>query len=310
MTGTSPIPYSAERPRQALRAIPGGKTGGDVFAMLRDLLRQDLDPGDLRNRDVAYLKGLSRLLYAVGVRYFRAEAEGLENLPTSGQFIAVGNHSGAPLMPDVAVLAAWWVLEMGLDHPSYLMVHDFPFRIPVLKNFMAKIGALPANRENAERVLRSGARLVCFPGGELDCLRSFRDRNRVNLYGRAGFVKLAYKYGVPIVPFVNVGGHEVYFTLFSSQRLARWTGLARFARVKTVPVNLCLPWGLWLTGFLPYLPLPSKLVYKVGEPIVLGHAPELADDPEAVQRGYDRVTGVMQDMMDDLARRRRFPVIG
>jgi len=253
---------------------------------------------------------VSRLLYAVGVRYFRAECEGVENLPTSGQFIAVGNHSGAPLMPDVAVLGAWWALEMGLDHPSYLMVHDFPFRIPVLRNFMAKIGAMPASRENAERVLRSGARLVCFPGGELDCLRSFRDRNRVNLYGRTGFVKLAYKYGVPIVPFVNIGGHEVYCTLFSSQRLARWTGLARFARVKTVPVNLGLPWGLWVTGFIPYLPLPSKLVYKVGEPIELEHAPELADDPDAVQRAYDRVTGVMQDMMDDLARRRRFPVIG
>ncbi len=77
-----------------------------------------------------------------------------------------------------------------------------------------------------------------------------------------------------------------------------------------MPVNLGLPWGLWVTGFVPYLPLPSKLVYKVGEPIELEHAPELADDPDAVQRAYDRVTGVMQDMMDDLARRRRFPVIG
>ena len=310
MTSRFAIRYPAEPLRQVPPASPATTTSDDVLAKLRDLFRRDLDPSDMRNRDVTCLKVLARLFYAVGVRYFRAECEGLENLPTRGQFIGVGNHSGAPLLPDVAILAAWWALEMGLDHPSYLMVHDFPFRIPVLRNFLSKIGAMPASRENAERVLRSGARLLCFPGGELDCLRSFRDRNRVHLYGRTGFVKLAYKYGVPIVPFVNIGGHEVYFTLFSSQRLARWTGLARFARVKTVPVNLGLPWGLWVTGFIPYLPLPSKLVYKVGEPIELEHAPELADDPDAVQRAYDRVTGVMQDMMDDLARRRRFPVIG
>jgi len=62
---------------------------------------------------------------------------------------------------------------------------------------------------------------------------------------------------------------------------------------------------------VPPLPAASlKLVYKVGEPIELEHAPELADDPVAVQRAYDRVTGVMQEMMDDLAGRRRFPVIG
>src|SRR2546428_8224237 len=203
--------------------------------MLLDLFRRDLEPCDLRNRDVAYIKVVSRLLYAVGVRYFRAECEGVENLPTSGQFIAVGNHSGAPLLPDVAVLGAWWALEMGLDHPSYLMVHDFPFRIPVLRNFMAKIGAMPASRENAERVLRSGARLVCFPAGELDCLRSFRDRNRVNLYGRTGFVKLAYKYGVPIVPFVNIGGRAGSLPPFSNPRLAPGSRPARLPPLDHLP---------------------------------------------------------------------------
>src|SRR5262249_48682303 len=235
---------------------------------------------------------------------------GLEHVPIDGQYIGVGNHGGAPLLPDVVCLCAWWVLEMGLDRPTYIMVHDFPFRIPVLRNLMCRVGAMPASRENAERVLGSGASMLCFPGGELDCLRSFRDRNRVMLYGRTGFVKLAFKYGVPIVPFVNIGGHEVYFTLFSSQRLARWTGLEKFARVKSVPLILGLPWGLWFTGFLPYLPLPSKLVYKVGEPIRVQHDPDRANDRDAVQRVYRQVTEVMQEMLDDLASRRRFPVIG
>jgi hypothetical protein len=80
--------------------------------------------------------------------------------------------------------------------------------------------------------------------------------------------------------------------------------------VKTVPLILGLPWGLWFTGFVPYVPLPSKFVYKVGKPIHLEHDPDLANDQDAVERAYRQVTDVMQDMVDDLARRRRFPVIG
>jgi len=115
---------------------------------------------------------------------------------------------------------------------------------------------------------------------------------------------------VPILPVVDVGGHEVYFTLLSSERLARWTGMSRWTRVKTVPVNVGLPWGVWMTGFLPYLPLPAKFVYRVGEPIELGHDPDAARDERAVRSACERVRGIMQEMLDDLAQRRRLPVFG
>jgi 1-acyl-sn-glycerol-3-phosphate acyltransferase len=283
---------------------------GGLGHVLAALLEPGVDPADLRSRDVVLMRTLAPALWAFCERYFRVQAEGLEHIPTGGSYIAVGNHGGAPLLPDVCTLCAWWAVHVGVDHPTYIMVHDFPFRVPLVGNLLARIGALPACRENAERVLDSGANLLCFPGGEFDCQRSFRDRNRVDLLGRTGFVELAFTYGVPIVPFVNVGGHEVYFTLFSSRALARWSGLEHFARIKTVPLIAGLPWGLWLTSFVPYLPLPAKFVYRVGAPIHVEHDPERARDRDAVGRVYRRVTGVMQDMMDDLARRRRFPVLG
>jgi 1-acyl-sn-glycerol-3-phosphate acyltransferase len=179
-----------------------------------------------------------------------------------------------------------------------------------VNNVLMKIGGLRASPEAAERALAAGAGVLIYPGGELDALKSFRSRNTVDLHGRTGFIKLAFRLGVPILPFVNIGGHEVYFTLFSSRALARWSGLEWLTRVKTVPVIAGLPWGLWCTGFVPYLPLPAKLNYKVGSPIHLEHDPALADDPEAVQAVYRRVTRVMQEMLDELASRRRFPVIG
>jgi 1-acyl-sn-glycerol-3-phosphate acyltransferase len=302
---TSARPAPIEQPAPGLRM-----SDADLLGVLRGIMGPALDPTDLSTRDVAFIRKLAPILYAIGMRYFRAEGEGLELVPTTGSFIAVGNHSGAPLLPDVVLLGGWWAMEMGVENPSYIMVHDFPFRIPLLRNLLAKAGAIPASRRNAERVLSAGARLLCFPGGDVDCMRSFRDRHRIDFQGHTGFVELAFKYGIPILPFVNVGGNEVYVTLFSGRGLARWTGLDRLTRVKAIPLTAGLPWGLWLTGFVPYLPLPAKFVYKVGAPIHLEHDPDRANDRDAVQAAYRRVTGVMQDMCDDLARRRRFPVIG
>lgn len=152
--------------------------------------------------------------------------------------------------------------------------------------------------------------LAILPGGDTEALRSFRNRNRVDLRGHTFFVELALRHGVPVVPVVNVGGHEVYFTLLSSRRLARWSGIERLTRVKTLPVHLGLPWGWWLGGFLPYLPLPSKISYRVGQPIYFSQDPELARDADYLRKWTDEIGDSMQAMVDGLAAKRRFPVIG
>jgi 1-acyl-sn-glycerol-3-phosphate acyltransferase len=282
----------------------------DAVTWALDLLNPSLDPSDPDNRDPEFLRAIAPFFYAIGRHYFRAEGEGLEHIPAAGPYISVGNHSGAPLLPDVWVMGAWWCIERGVERPTYIMVHDFPFRIPVIRNLLAKVGGMPACQANAEKVLGRGAGLLVYPGGDLDCLRSFRNRNRVDLQGSTGFVELAFRHGLPIVPFVCIGGQEVYFPIWSSRFLARVSGLERLTRVHTVPLILGLPWGLWLTGFVPYLPLPSKFVYRVGPPIVCPRDPDRARDRHAVRRVYDRVVDTMQGMLDDLACRRRFPVLG
>jgi hypothetical protein len=67
---------------------------------------------------------------------------------------------------------------------------------------------------------------------------------------------------------------------------------------------------VWLTGFLPYLPLPAKVSFMVAKPLAFPRRPELAGNPDAVQRGFVKVGDAMQGMLDQLAARRRLPVIG
>lgn len=261
-------------------------------------------------RDATFIRRRALPALAAWRRWFRAEAHGLEHLPRRGPCIVVANHNGGPLLPDCFVMLSYWWETVGTERPAYGLVHDAALRMPGVGAILRRLGGIPASRENGCRVLDAGAPLLLFPGGDLDCLKSFWRRHTIDFHGRTGFVELALTHGVPIVPVVNAGGHEIYVTLFSSPRLARWTGLARFTRVKTLPVNLGLPWGLWANPFLPFVPLPAKFTYRVGPPIFLGWDPEAAADPRAVRAAADRVRRTMQAMLDDLVARRRLPVIG
>lgn len=279
--------------------------------LLRVLLDEEPAPDDPDALDPEFIRRFA--LPAVTIlrdRYFRAEIEGIEHVPRDGPLMVVSNHSGGPVLPDCWVMLSYYWSHFGFERPGYCMVHDVAFRAPLFGTWVNKIGGLRASRENAEKVLDRGGLLLVFPGGELDCYRSFAQRNQVDLFGRKGFVRLAMQRGVPTLPVVNVGGHETAFILGSGRRLARWTGLAQWTRVKTLPITVGLPWGIWPTGFLPFLPLPAKFSYKVGKPFEFRRDAGLHEDEAAVERAYGAIVNTMQDMVDDLASRRRLPVIG
>jgi 1-acyl-sn-glycerol-3-phosphate acyltransferase len=266
---------------------------------------------DLSLRDPEFIRDWAvPVLDAVSTYYFRTSFQDVHNVPRQGPFIAIGNHGGGPLLPDVFMMAARWWKLFGVETPAYVMVHDIAFRVPAVRDVLLRLGALPASRENASAVLESGGVVLAFPGGELEAQRSFRERDRIDFRGRVGFIELALEWGVPILPVVNVGGHEVYFTLFSSRLLARLTGLRRFTGIKTLPVNLGLPWGIWATSFLPYVPFPAKISYRVGKPIQVPEDPALARDRLYVRTLYTEITSTMQTMLDELSAERRTPVLG
>jgi hypothetical protein len=109
------------------------------------------------------------------------------------------------------------------------------------------------------------------------------------------------------VPIVSVGGQETAIFLSHGDRLARLLRLDKLLRLKTLPVNLSLPWIVNIGDFLGHLPLPAKITVQVLEPIDLRERYGAAPD---VDRIYDDITSLMQDELDELAAERRLPVVG
>jgi 1-acyl-sn-glycerol-3-phosphate acyltransferase len=206
---------------------------------------------------------------------------------------------------DVPVIAVAFFDHFGADRPLYVLAHDMLF-LGQGKELFSRVGFLPANRRNAQAVLRSGGTTIVFPGGDHEVFRPSLQANRIDFDGRTGYVRTALEAGVPIVPVVSIGGHEAFLFLWRGELLARLLRLEKLLRTRYAPLTFGFPFGFSM-GFPPNLPLPAKIQTRVLDPIDV--RAEFGDEPDVAE--VDRaVRGRMQDALDELARNRRFPVLG
>jgi 1-acyl-sn-glycerol-3-phosphate acyltransferase len=236
---------------------------------------------------------LLRLLYD---RWFRTELLGAAHLPTYGPALLVANHSGTialdALMLAVGVHDA--VTGTGGGRHLRLLGADFVFRAPVMSELARKSGGTLACHPDAERMLRAGELVGVFPEGLKGVGKHYRDRYRLQRFGRGGFVSAALRTGAPIIPVAIVGAEEIYPKIGEIPPLARLLGIPYF------PVTPTFPW----LGPLGLIPLPSKWLIEAGEPIDTTPWAGQADDPLTVLNLADQVREIIQQSLHRLLARR------
>jgi 1-acyl-sn-glycerol-3-phosphate acyltransferase len=228
---------------------------------------------------------LFEFLYDV---WWRVKSVGLENVPAQGRAMLVANHAGSLFPFDASMMAA----AIRKHHPAprwpRFMVLDWAFVLPFLSAFMRRAGGVPANPDNATRLLEHDHLVMVFPEGVKGTGKPFSERYRLQRFGRGGFVEVAVRTGSPIVPVAVVGSEEIYPKLGDSEALARLVG-APF-----VPITPTFPW----LGLLGLVPLPSRWRIEFGEPIDLSdHPPEAASDRQLVFDLSERVREVIQQKL-------------
>jgi 1-acyl-sn-glycerol-3-phosphate acyltransferase len=240
--------------------------------------------------------------------WFRMEMEGWDRLPEPPALL-VGIHTGAPFVWDAWTVGVQWWRRFGAERVLHGTAHDALMAAPLIGGYFRKMGVLPAAPDSITAALAAGHDVALWPGGEVDSLRPWTERDKAVLGGRTGFVKLAIRSGVPIVPIATVGGADSMPVLVRGRRLARWLQLDKVARLKMFPIAVSAPWGIG-PAMLPEIPLPTKIRTAFLEPIEVDSNPDRASDDEYVQAKYEEVRASIQTGMDALARRRRFPVFG
>ncbi len=237
-------------------------------------------------------------LFERALRWFSPEVRGIEHVPATGPALVVGNHSGVNLMPDAAALSAALARHRGIDEPTYSLAYDALFAVPGLDSTLRRSGILPASPANAEAALDEGAAVVVYPGGDWEACRPWTERRRVELHDHTGFVRIALRKGVPVIPAVAHGGHEALFVLTRGDRLAHAIGLDRF-RINVLPVLLGIPFGL-APAPVPTVPFPTKVTVELLEPLDWSAWYGRDDDPQVVRRCYEETVAVLQQGLDRL----------
>ncbi|HEX8862408.1 MAG TPA: lysophospholipid acyltransferase family protein [Actinomycetes bacterium] len=227
---------------------------------------------------------LAPILRPLYQRWWRVRTVGMEHVPSSGPALVVGNHAGA--LPFDAMMVA---LAIHDEHPAHrilrMLAADLAFTLPLIAPLARKSGNTLACEEDARRLLEAGELVGVWPEGYKGLGKPFRERYRLQRFGRGGFVELALRTGTPIVPVAVVGSEEIYPMVGNLKRLGRLLGLPYLPVTPTFP----------LLGPLGAVPLPSRWLIEFCPPIeTASYGPEAALDPMVIFDLTDQVRDIIQ----------------
>jgi 1-acyl-sn-glycerol-3-phosphate acyltransferase len=262
--------------------------------------------GNLDDRDTDAMREMLPGMWLLASAWFRPDIRGLERVPPDGPVLIVGNHTGGANSPEVLIMQLAFSAYFGVERPHYQLAHRMVLNSPV-GSVVRRFGTVEADPANAEAALDVGAMVTVFPGGDYEVFRPSWESAKVDFGGRTGFLRLALRKNVPIVPMVTLGGQETALFLSRGERLARLTGAARVMRLKTLPIVVGFPFGLSVGGFPPLVPLPAKVTMELLEPIDL--RARYGADPD-VDEIYRDLMATMQTTLTGLQHERRLPVLG
>ncbi|MGD1856226.1 MAG: lysophospholipid acyltransferase family protein [Leptolyngbyaceae cyanobacterium] len=237
--------------------------------------------------------------------YFHTRTDGWHHVPQQALF--VGSHNGGLAAPDLLMLMVDWFRRFGYERPMYGLMHPKVWQVnAALGQLGARCGAVPARPRFAIAALQRGASVLVFPGGAQDVFRTYQQRHQIQLAGRTGFIKLALREQVPIVPVVSKGAHDTLIVLDDCYEQVKWLhqqGLLPWFKgidPEVFPIYLGLPWGIGV-GPLPHIPWPQQIYTRVCAPIVFERTGRAAaKDSRYVQQCYRQVVTQMQQNLDQL----------
>jgi 1-acyl-sn-glycerol-3-phosphate acyltransferase len=266
-----------------------------------------IKPGwSLEERDRNFIQSLIPTLGLLYQYYFRVQTSGWNHIPVDGKVLLVGSHNGGLAAPDTSMMMYDWFCRFGVERPVYGLMHPKVWQgAPELAQLAVKMGAIVAHPKMAKAAFRQGASVLVYPGGIQDAFRPYSMRHQIHLAGRKGFIKLALREKVPIIPVISTGAHDTLVILADlykfMEQLNRW-GMPWLLGIdpEVFPIYLGLPWGLGI-GPLPNIPFPVKMHTRVCPPIIFAeYGKKAACDRVYVNACYDMVVKQMQQELDGL----------
>ena len=246
-----------------------------------------------------HMREIARMVYGPLYRsWHRVEWEGLDKVPTEGGALLVSNHAGAIPADAPAIMHG---IETELGRPVYGLADEMFKRMPVVGTMWSRVGGVLAHPDNAYRLLREQEQLaLVFPEGTKGTGKTYGERYQLRRFGRGGFVQIAMRAGVPVVPIAVVGSEEAMPILWKSPQLAKLLG------VPYLPITANMLAFAPLGPLGAALTLPAKIKIRVLDPVRFDVEP---DQPRysrsLIMDAAERIRQQIQEALFDMLRQRQ-----
>ncbi len=214
-------------------------------------------------------------------------------------------HNGGLAVPDMHMFMYDWFKRFGTERLVYGLMHPNAWSVFPTTRLAVQCGAVRYHPKMAIAAFERNASVGVYPGGCLDVFRPHSMGNKIYFAGRKGFIKLALRAEVPIIPMISHGAHDTLIVRadFSEQvkQLHEWGMPWLFGLDPEVfPIYIGLPRGLTIGPFPNFL-LPAKIHTLVCPPIVFErYGRDAARDRDYVDVCYQKVLTKMQQELDKL----------
>jgi len=211
--------------------------------------------------------------------YFRVKTYGTENIPESGRFLMIGNHSGQ-LPFDAFMVGVASLLEAPKPRVLRSMVERWSAELPFVSHLFVRMGQVVGDPATCRRLLEADEGVLVFPEGARGINKMFAQRYQLTDFGH-GFMRLALETHSPIVPVAVVGAEE------QAPAVANIKPIAKMAGLPAAP--------LIFPQVVP-LPLPTQYHIHFGEPLTFKGDPDDDDDVIAghVKKVKNTITRMLQ----------------
>ena len=282
--------------------LPAPTIDRTVVPMERRDAEGNIVPHDPRQSDVDHwgrsesMRELVRRLYEpMYSNWFRAEWEGLENIPAEGGALLVSNHAAAIPSDAPAIMHG---IEKELGRPVYGLADYLFVSIPVVGTLWSRAGGVPAHPDNAYRLLHDDQQLaLVFPEGSKGPGKHYSERYKLRRFGRGGFVETAMRAGVPVIPIAVVGAEESMPIIYKNRTLAKLMNLPYVP----LTANMLALGPLGLVGYFP-----AKFRLKVLPPVTFDVPPDQERYSRSrVMEEADNIREMIQQELYRMLQRRR-----
>lgn len=167
------------------------------------------------------------------------------------------------------------------------------FKVPLLGDIITITNGRSVAKESLEALLKAGKTVALQPGGTKEQAVTRHDQEQAFFSNKLGFIRLAIKYGRPLIPMYIFGENQLYRRVPGMEWLSRLihklTGL-------TLPI-VTAKWGLPQAGLLP---IATDIHVRWGRVVEVGD-PEENPSEARVEEVFARYLEELNRMFDENA---------